>query len=241
MKRIALPISVIITCLCAYVLGWTSLLAVDRVEISTQESDIKKQIELKLSEPPQLINIGAPMARVDRRGITARLRTMVWVDDVNIRRNFFTGVVRISVSPREPLARLSGESGASSVGFLGKDLSLFYLPKDAVTSASRAGEVDWATLPILTLRTQSEALRGSAVTLLAKLKGAGLTVVSVEAIDNGNLSSKVRIGKRYLDISWGSVKEFELKIKVINELLAQPENKKIGKIDVSNPINPVVK
>jgi hypothetical protein len=136
---------------------------------------------------------------------------------------------------------LSGESGASSVGFLGKDLSLFYLPKDAVTSASRAGEVDWATLPILTLRTQSEALRGSAVTLLAKLKGAGLTVVSVEAIDDGNLSSKVRIGKRYLDISWGSVKEFELKIKVINELLAQPENKKIGKIDVSNPINPVVK
>jgi len=109
MKRIALPISVIITCLCAYVLGWTSLLAVDRVEISTQESDIKKQIELKLSEPPQLINIGAPMARVDRRGITARLRTMVWVDDVNIRRNFFTGVVRISVSPREPLARLSAE------------------------------------------------------------------------------------------------------------------------------------
>jgi len=65
--------------------------------------------------------------------------------------------------------------------------------------------------------------------------------VSVEAIDDGNLSSKVRIGKRYLDISWGSVKEFELKIKVINELLAQPENKKIGKIDVSNPINPVVK
>jgi cell division septal protein FtsQ len=222
MKRFAISIAVIVTCLFAYLLGWTNILAVDRVEISAKDSEIKNQIEIKLAQPTQIIAIGTPIARIDRREISARLRELVWVDSVDVKRNFVTGVVKVSVSPREPLARLSAGPDGSTIGFLSKDLSLFYLPKEAVNSASKAGQVDWGKLPILSLGSQQEVLKGSVVTLLTKIRGAG-------------------IGKRNLDISWGTVKEFELKLKIINELLAQPENKKIGKIDISRPTNPVVK
>jgi len=241
MKRFAISIAVIVTCLFAYLLGWTNILAVDRVEISAKDSEIKNQIEIKLAQPTQIIAIGTPIARIDRREISARLRELVWVDSVDVKRNFVTGVVKVSVSPREPLARLSAGPDGATIGFLSKDLSLFYLPKEAVNSASKAGQVDWGKLPTLSLGSQQEVLKESVVTLLTKIRGAGFTVLTVSAPDQGNLSSEIRIGKRNLDISWGTVKEFELKLKIINELLAQPENKKIGKIDISRPTNPVVK
>jgi hypothetical protein len=50
----------------------------------------------------------------------------------------------------------------------------------------------------------------------------------------------IRNGRK-LDISWGSVKELDLKLEVLNRLLELKANKRVTFLDLSNPIAPIVK
>jgi hypothetical protein len=53
-------------------------------------------------------------------------------------------------------------------------------------------------------------------------------------------SSIVRDSKK-LDIFWGSVKELQLKIDVMERLLELKENKRIKSVNLANPVAPIVK
>jgi hypothetical protein len=50
----------------------------------------------------------------------------------------------------------------------------------------------------------------------------------------------VRDSKK-LDIFWGSVKELQLKIDVMERLLELKENKRIKSVNLANPVAPIVK
>jgi hypothetical protein len=54
-------------------------------------------------------------------------------------------------------------------------------------------------------------------------------------------SSLIVRGSKKLDIYWGSVKELELKIEVMERLLELKENKRITSVNLANPIAPIVK
>ena len=56
-----------------------------------------------------------------------------------------------------------------------------------------------------------------------------------------SFSTNVAIGEQEVLIRWGSATEIALKIKVLQGLLALPENTKLRVVDLSAPLTPIVK
>jgi hypothetical protein len=66
-------------------------------------------------------------------------------------------------------------------------------------------------------------------------------VISLDATNESSFNLRILRDGRAISISWGENEQNELKLKVIDALLAKPENKKIQRIDVSAPHAPIVK
>ena len=73
------------------------------------------------------------------------------------------------------------------------------------------------------------------------MKIEGLQIRTIDISSPGELVSGITVGKQMVEVRWGSVQELKLKKRVLDALLAAPENKKVKKIDLSDPQNPTVK
>ena len=242
MKKLVAIIAAILTAGAAYLLGWSDFLPVKRVSIMEEDKEIVSELKAKLSESPNPVEKGEPIARVDKREITARLRTLIWVDSVEVRRNFFSGEVKISVEPRSAIAQLDPKWSANpaELAFLGADLDFFYVPRSEVAKAGKSGNVDWSELPSLTLGSDDLQLRQDVQTLMLALKEAGASIQTLSAVDKESLTSRISLAGRQLDISWGSVKELPLKLDVLQRLIELKANRNVKRVDLSNPISPIV-
>jgi hypothetical protein len=157
-----------------------------------------------------------------------------------------SGELRLKILPRNPIGRLVAQdsSNIDSVGFMDRDLEFFYLPREAVARAVASGETGWATMPELSLMADGDEVRGDVrfiIESLQKEKSGIEEIHRVTAKDQESISTTVTREGRKLDISWGSVKELELKVEVMNRLLELKANKRVNFIDLSNPIAPIVK
>lgn len=232
----------------AYLLGWSDLFPVKQIQINESDRAIAKELKLKLEEDPEVISIGEPMARVDKRVITSRLQSLIWVDKVEIRRDFFSGDVSISVSPRLAIARLNGrtESTGSDLAFLGSELEIFYVSKEAVVKAARTGDTNWLKLPTLTLNSGSiekaveVGILEDVKLLMIAIRELGGEVRDVRASARDSLATGVSLKGRELDISWGSVKDLKLKFEILERLLELKANNNVKRVDLSNPVSPIV-
>lgn len=248
MKRVLSLILVLAIGGSAYLFGWSDLFPVKLVSIKQNDELVAKELRLKLEESPKAILIGQPIARVDKRIITSRLQSLIWVDKVEIRRDFISGEVTISVSPRSAIARLNGrtDSTGTDLGFLGSELEIFYVTKEAVEKAARTGDTDWLKLPTLTLAPGKGSNAGNTEiledvrTLISAITKFDGQVRDVRATNRDALVTAVSLGDRELDISWGSVKDLELKFEILTRLLDLRANKNVKRIDLSNPISPIV-
>jgi hypothetical protein len=242
MKRLLLTAVIAATAGSAYLLGWSNLLPVKSIEIAESDRSIVRELSARLNQTPAPIVIGEPIARVDKREITSRLRSLIWVENVEVRRNFFSGQVSISVEPRSAIAQLDSRWSAnpSEAGFLGTDLEFFFVPRSEVAKAAKSGDADWLALPSLSLGSSEPSLVEDAASLMAKLSGIGAEIRSVTALDRDSLKSTIRYKERDLDISWGSVNELELKFEVLERLLELKANRNVKRIDLSAPLSPIV-
>jgi hypothetical protein len=66
-------------------------------------------------------------------------------------------------------------------------------------------------------------------------------VISLSAHNDSNFAMQVALLGREIRVLWGKNEKSELKIQVINSLIALEENKNIRRIDVSAPHAPIVK
>ena len=232
----------------AYLFGWSDLFPVKQILINESDKSIARELKLKLDESPKAILIGQPIARVDKRVITSRLQSLIWVDEVEIKRDFLKGDVTISVSPRSAIARLSGksESPASDFAFLGSELEVFYVSKDAVEKAARTGDTNWLKLPTLSLADGTigeggdRAILQDVRTLMESIVSFGGEVKEIRAPERDSLATVISLTEGELDISWGSVNELELKFEILERLLDLKANKNVKRVDLSNPISPIV-
>ena len=233
-------ISASVLVIAAYALGWSKLFVVESIKIESKDKKVVKEVMAKISQTPAVVEVGQPLARVDRKAIANRLREMLWVENVRLDRNLISGELSISIIARNPIGRLIPKDSTNvvSVGFLDRELEYFYLPLETVNRALAAGE--WEKLPELSFRNEGLAVRQDVATLLEVLAERSIQVVRVEAKDELSISTKVIFNQRKLDIYWGSVKELELKIEIMERLLALKANKSITKINLSNPISPIV-
>lgn len=221
-----------------YLFGWSDFFPVKKITYQDSENKIVSQLKLEIGKSPSVITVGQPLARVDKRAIASRLRNLVWVESVNISRNFISGEVKIDVEPRDAIAVLE-ESSTTQIGFLDKNLEIFYLAADQVADAQAAGQVDWSGLPKLKIANQSE-LKSDVALLLEELSRANAKVLYLSAPSRDKFRSKVDIAGRELDVFWGSVNEFPLKFEVLVRLMALKENRRAKEFDLSTPLSPVV-
>ena len=254
-KRLFLFIGGAVIAGLAYLLGWSSFFVVEKITIQTESNEIATELSKKLNEPPAVVKIGDPMARVDRREIASRLRTLLWIENVELDRRLLTGEVKIKIIPRNPLGKLTSQtsSASQSIGFIGKDLEIFYLPRIAVDQAVANGESDWGKIPEITFqgelqgdpRSVSNEILKSISTLISTLQQKGYNVSQVVAKSSTELSSAISVvdakSEKKMDIYWGSVNELPLKIEVLQRLLELKENKRASYFNLANPVSPIVK
>ena len=233
-------VSIVVLVGTSYLFGWSNIFPVKKISYLDNENKIVNQLKLEIAKAPSVISIGEPLARVDKRAITSRLRNLVWVDSVDISRNFLTGEVRIDVKPRDAIAVLDS-ANSSQIGFLDSNLELFYFDSDQVNDAEAAGQVDWSSLPKLTLGIASPELRSGVALILRELANFKGTVLEITATNADQYRSKVVIAGRELDVYWGDVKEFPLKLEVLSQLMELKENRRAKFFDLSTPLSPIVR
>lgn len=255
LQRPLVLLSCVIVAGLSYLLGWSTIFVVEKITVETQSTVIATEITNKLKESPSVVKIGDPMARVDRREIASRLRQLLWIDNIELDRQLLTGEVKIRIIPRSPVARLTSESSTApqSVGFMGADLNIFYLPRTAVDHAIANGETNWGKIPELSFqgelqgdpRSVAKESRKSVSTLISTLQKQGYRVRQIVAKGPAEFSSSISIptskSEKKVDIFWGSVNELPLKIEVLQSLVQLKENKRATYFNLANPVAPIVK
>ena len=84
----------------AYLLGWSSIFSVKKIEIAgAPTTAVRAEIEKKSQ-----IEVGQQLARVNPQSVSRKIEKLSWVKDASISRDWLSGAVAIEITPREPLA-----------------------------------------------------------------------------------------------------------------------------------------
>ena len=239
MKRAGIAFSLVLIAGLAYLFGWSSIFSVKKVTINLTDTKVAQEVEGVLAQPPATVFIGEKMARVDKRVISSRLKRLAWVDGVSVSRNFFTGNVTISLASRVPIAQFAENSGTTK--FLSENREVFSLSKDSIQSATSTNSFDWKNLPILNAPNPTPEILNEVAAFIREMANEGVALNRIDAAAPGEISSTLTISQQKVEVRWGSVQDLKLKKRVLDALLAAPENKKVKKIDLSDPQNPTVK
>jgi len=224
-KFLSLPSAIIFVIVgaLAYLLGWSSIFTVTSVEISgAPTAAIQVEIEKKSQ-----IEIGQQLARVNPQAVARKVEKSPWIKDVAISRDWLSGLVRIEVNPRQPLAFFNSDQVPGQT--IDEEGRLFSLP--GYTNPD---------LALISAKSPKSALEANELfTQLPKNFRAQITSMTATSSNTFTLNSVIE--GREIRIRWGDSQDMALKISVINKLLKLPENKRITLIDVVAPYAPIMK
>ena len=218
-----LVITVVTVLALAYLLGWSSFFSVIGVEISGAP---KPAVQVEIEKQSQ-VAVGQQLARVNPQSAARKIEKSPWIKDAKISRDWLSGVVRIEVTPREPLAFFNSDQVPGQT--IDEDGQLFTLP--GYTNPD---------LALISAKSPESALKANELfTQLPENFRAQITSMLATSTNTFTLNSV--INGREIRIRWGDNQDMALKISVINKLLKLPENKRIKLIDVVAPYAPIVK
>jgi cell division protein FtsQ len=218
-----LVITIVTVLALAYLLGWSSFFNVKSVEISGAPTPA---VQVEIEKKSQVV-VGQQLARVNPQSAARKIEKSPWIKDARISRDWLSGVVRIEVTPRVPLAFFNSDQVPGQT--IDEDGQLFSLP--GYTNPE---------LALISAKSPESALKANELfTQLPENFRAQITSMLATSINTFTLNSV--INGRELRIRWGDNQDMALKISVINKLLKLPENKRIKLIDVVAPYAPIVK
>jgi len=201
----------IIVGLASYALGWSTLFTVSSVEIKGTDQFL-----------PQNVKVGEKLARVEPRAVASTYENFAFVQDAQVSRNWISGKVTISITTRTPVAIFNNQAiDASGKAFMVKGDLPAALPQ------IQAGNIEIAVRAVEFMTSLPDEIRSDLKILKVRSTGAYVLEVDVEG------------GK--VEVRWGLATDNELKAKVYKALLAQPENAKLKRMDLSAPHAPIVK
>ncbi len=210
-RRLILGLVIIIFAGAVYALGWSSLFTVTAVQITGTDNP-----------PTTSVKIGEKLARIQPRVVGAEFERFKWIERADVSRNWLSGKVTIALTQRRPIAIYEDQAiDAFGIAFTVTNQRTEGLPQiqAGTIDAAVAGAQLFADLPVEL---------GKNVKVL-KVRSGDLYILEME------------IGGKSLQVIWGQDEDMALKVKVYKALLAQPENTKIRRIDVSAPNAPIVK
>jgi cell division septal protein FtsQ len=201
-----------------YLFAWSNVFTVKEIKISGAPTKTAKELVLDTSQ----ISLGQKLARIEPRSVDNRLSSLEWVEEIKIKRHWISGEVLLAVVPRTPKAYYKGKT-------LDATGAIFELPG-----------FDGGDLPQVSAPTPELGIQ--AVELFRHLPSDfSEAVTSLTAVNEANFLLAVDYKGRSLSVKWGSNDENTLKVQVFEELLKQPENKRIKRVDLSAPHAPIVK
>ena len=226
-RRLILVVTII--AIPVYIVGWSSILSVKAVTFTgTSQNDlVAEQVK---SRAPEL-RLGAPMARLNLTTITNELSSISWIAKSKISRNWITRSVKVSLTPRIPIAVIN--STDSQVKYLDATGYQFSDPKPYVG------------LPQVTLGLENAKARLALSKFLSVVPAELLSSMRSLSVGGGNqITMETDFEGKSLTINWGtsnSATQIKAKMQVLRSLIAMPENAKISSVDLSNSQAPVVK
>lgn len=166
--------------------------------------------------------VGEKLSRIEPRSIERSLEELSWIKSASIERDWFKGVVTISIAPRIAVGMYKGKAIDNSG-------TLFIIP----------GKIPEG-LPQVSAASPKLGLE--AISLFTSLPLATRrSVISVTALNENSIASWQEVDGRNIKVTWGSVRDLDLKVTVLQALLKLPENNAIKRVDLSAPHAPIVK
>ena len=210
-QRLFIALGVLIFATAGYILGWSSLFTVSSVEIKGSTTLMSSTIVP-----------GEKLARVEPRKVAAEFEKNLWIKKADVSRNWISGKVTISLSKRIPIALYDNQAiDADGVSFPTPTDSVKGLPRILAPTAESAVEAAAFFMALPAEIAES--------VVVVKVRSAQAYVL--EIVDGG----------KSIEVLWGQEGESALKVKVYKALIAQPENSKIFRIDLTAPHAPIVK
>jgi cell division septal protein FtsQ len=210
-KRLIALAAVLFLGLASYALGWSTLFTVSSVEVKGTDQFL-----------PQNVKVGEKLARVEPRAVAATYEKFAFVRDAQVSRNWISGKVTILITTRTPIAIFNNQAiDESGKAFTVKGNLPVSLP------TVQAADVESAVTAVKFLLTLPTEIKSGLK--IVKLRSTGAYVLEVD------------VEGRNVEVRWGLATDNELKAKVYKALLAQPENAKLKRMDLSAPHAPIVK
>jgi cell division protein FtsQ len=218
-----MAISTVVVIALAYLLGWSPLFTVDKVTITgSPNSAVQRNIQT-ISQ----VEAGQKLARVNPSSVERRIGQIPWIKDVSLARNWISGEVAISVTPRKPLAFFNAQESPGQT--IDLDGELFTLP--GFSSADLAQ---------ISAKSPQSALKANELFIALPTEfRKRITLMTATSTETFTFNTLYK--GREIRVRWGDSQEISLKISVIEKLLELPENKEITLIDVVAPHAPIVK
>ena len=210
-------ISLILISSLTYLLGWSSVFTVKRVEYS----GITNPIQISAVEKKVGKLTGTKLARIEPRQSARSITSLSWVAEAEVSRNWFLSSVTISVTPRVAIGAFAGRY---------------------IDSTGTIFDPVGAPVQVPQLSAPTAEIGLSAATLFASLpQDFRQNITSMSARSTNDFSMIVAGPSRSLTLRFGDADEIDLKIKVFKALIERSENKNISTVDVSAPHAPIVK
>ncbi|CAB5039273.1 unannotated protein [freshwater metagenome] len=210
-QRLFIALGILIFATAAYILGWSPFFTVSSVEIKGSTTLMSSTIVP-----------GEKLARVEPRSVAAEFEKNLWIKKADVSRNWVSGKVTITLTKRSPIAIYNDQA-------IDADGVSFPAPTDSVTG-----------LPRIAAATTESAVEAAAFFMGLPAEVAE-KVVLVKVRSGQAYVVQILDGKKSIELLWGQEGETALKVKVYKALIAQPENSKIFRIDLTAPHAPIVK
>lgn len=218
----------------AYLLGWSTFLAVKQVQIAGTESTLVILSELKNKKVEPIV--GQKLARVEIRSVKRVLTDLDWIASAEVSRNWFAKKIEIVVVERVAVAKALTENNSmvnfDSEGVIFNPTSNDQLQgQELLPLVSTAGDSRNDLVDVALLLKQIPTELSYLVTDLDQ----------ISVTKAGYILMSTRINSQAVRINWGSIDQMDQKFLVLQALLKLPENKGINQIDLSEPKAPIVK
>ena len=217
----------------SYLLGWSSVFTVSKITIEGTSS--RAEIFRKLSSDSIELAVGSKLARIETRAIKRSIGMLEWIDEVNVSRDWLDKSINVSVREKKAVAKAI----TSKNGLINFDVS-----GEIFKPISASQQSIQERLPLVITEGNDSAQLASVASLLAQMPTQMadliLNLKSISVANSGYIQMETKVNELPLRIDWGLVSDIDLKIEVLNALLKLPENKRIKRIDLSQPELPIV-
>ena len=217
----------------SYLLGWSSVFTVSKITVEGTSSRV--EIFRKLSSDSIELAVGSKLARIETRAIKRSIGMLEWIDEVNVSRDWLGKSINVSVREKKAVAKAI----TTKNGLINFDVS-----GEIFKPISASQQSIQERLPLVITEGNDSAQLASVASLLAQMPTQMadliLNLKSISVANSGYIQMETKVNELPLRIDWGLVSDIDLKIEVLNALLKLPENKRIKRVDLSQPELPIV-